>query len=57
MNSYCDFVKIILLALVLLVLWDACLYYETPPSLPYTGILYEVYLANDICLVGILKMR
>ena len=29
-NEYCDF---ILLALVLWVLWDAYLYYETPPRL------------------------
>ena len=31
MNDVRDFWKVILLALVLNVLWDACLYYETPP--------------------------
>ena len=40
MNDVRDFWKVILLALVLNVLWDACLYYETPPSQPWN---HEVF--------------
>ena len=44
------FKKIILLALVLKVLWDACLYYETPPSFIIKAVIMRYFK-----LMGYLK--